>query len=135
MDLHGKALVWQTEWIMTLSIMRLWYFYNQFRNVILLESIINQCSIWNKVFQSNTCYVLIHVIRDPSSGVQDSSCVHMAFMEMIAQRDLLLQFYSWALQMDHFTKKKIISSQARALLTLQDKTCGRVETSEIFNEK
>lgn len=123
MDFHGKALVWQTEWIITLSIMWLRYFYNQFCNVISLESIINQCSILNKVFQSNTCFILIHVIRDPSYGVRDSSCVHMAFKEMIAQRHLLLQFYSWALQMEHFTiagyftKRKIIPSPARVLLT------------------
>jgi len=122
MDFHGKALVWQIEWI-TLSIMWLRYFYNQFCNVISLESIINQCSILNKVFQSNTCYILIHVIEDPSYGVRDSSCVHMVFQEMTAQRNLLLQFCSWALQMELFTiggpctKRKITPSPARVLLT------------------
>lgn len=30
----------------------------------------------------------------------------------------------------HLTKKKIIPSQARVLLILQDKTCERVETSK-----
>lgn len=134
------ALVWQTEWI-TLFIMWLWYFYNQFCNVISLESIINQCSILNKVFQINTCYILIHVIRDPSYGVRDSSCVHMAFNKMIVLRNLLLHFYSWALQMEHFTivghftKRKITPSLVRLLLTQENKTCGRVGTFELFNEK
>lgn len=120
MDFHGKALVWQREWI-TLSIMWLRYFYNQFCNVVSLESIINQCSVLNKVFQSNTCYTLIHVIRDPSYGVKDSSCVHMALKEMILQRNLLLQFHSWAFQMEHFTiagrftKTKTTPSLARVV--------------------
>lgn len=123
MDFHGKALVWQAEWITTLSRMWLWSFYNQFRNGISLESIINQCSILNKVFQSNTCYVLIHVIRDPSYGVRDSSCVHMAFQEMIAQRNWLLQPCSSTHQMEHFTiaghftKRKIVPLPARVFLT------------------
>lgn len=120
MDFHGKALVWQTEWI-TLSRMWLRYFYNQFCNVISLERIINQSSILNKVFQSNTCYILIHVIRDPSYGIRDSSCVHMAFKEMIPQRNLLLQFHSLAFQMEHFTiagrftRRKTTPSVARVL--------------------
>lgn len=35
----------------------------------------------------------------------------------------------------HLTENKIIPSQARVLLISQDKTCGRAETSENFNEK
>lgn len=67
--------------------------------------------------------------------------MHMAFDKMIALRNLLVQFYSWALQMEHFTvvghftKRKITPSPARLVLTYENKTSGRVGTSELFNEK